>query len=151
MRAELLDFNGKEVHARTVRRVLNKAQYNARVCRKKPLISKINQTKRFNFAKDYQNHPTYFWDKVLFSDESKFNVYRSDGRISVWRKPGTELQKKNIQTTVKHGGSLVMVWGCMAASGVEELVFMAWYYEKRTLFTHFKTKHEEKCRKNGYS
>lgn len=124
VRAELLEFSGKEVNSRTVRRVLNKAQYNARVCRKKPLISKVNQAKRLNFAKEYQNHPTSFWNKVLFSDESKFNVYRSDGRVLVWRRPGTELQKKNIQTTVKHGGSSVMVWGCMAASGVGELVFI---------------------------
>ncbi|XP_055623184.1 uncharacterized protein LOC129766634 [Toxorhynchites rutilus septentrionalis] len=54
---ELLEFSGKDVHSRTVRRVLNNAQYSARIRRKKPLISKVNQAERLNFAKDYQNHP----------------------------------------------------------------------------------------------
>ena len=39
------------VHPRTVRRVLNSAGYNARVCRKKPHISKVNQMKRLSLQK----------------------------------------------------------------------------------------------------
>jgi transposase len=149
VRAELLEFSGKEVHSRTVRRVLNKAQYNARVCRKKPLISKVNQAKRLSFAKEYQKHSIIFWDKVLFSDESKFNVYRSDGRVMVWRKPGTELQKKHIQATVKHGGSSVMVWGCMAASGVGELVFIDGIMKKEQYLNILKQNMKKSAEKLG--
>ena len=42
----------------------------------------------------------------------------------MWRKKNTELETSNLQATVKHGGGGVMVWGCMAASGVGELVFI---------------------------
>lgn len=52
----------------------------------------------------------------------KFNIYKFDGRVLVWRKVGTE--QIHIQSTVKHGGGSVMVWGCMAAGGVGELVFI---------------------------
>lgn len=122
--AECLEELGKEIHPKTVRRTLQLAGYSSRIARKKPLISKVNKTKRLNFAKEYINKTEDFWDGVLFSDESKFNIFQSDGRIRVWRKPNTELEKNNVVRTVKHGGGGVMVWGCMAASGVGNLVFI---------------------------
>lgn len=121
---QIKEMTGKDIHPRTVRRTLHSAGYSARVCRKKPCITKINKEKRLVFAKEYINKENDFWDAVIWSDESKFNIYKSDGRILVWRKEGTELQQKHIQRTVKHGGGSVMVWGCMAASGVGELVFI---------------------------
>ncbi|GBM76860.1 hypothetical protein AVEN_3914-1 [Araneus ventricosus] len=63
-----------------------------------------------------------FWESVIFVDESKFNILGSDGRIIVWRKPNEELKPKNLLPTVKHGGGGIMVCGCFAASGMENLV-----------------------------
>lgn len=114
----------KNVHPENVRRILRKHGYHARTPRKKPFISSINQQKRLNFALTYKDKDFNFWKKVLFVDESKFNIFRSDGRCKVWRKANKELQKENIIPTVKHGGGGVMVWGSMAASGVGELVFI---------------------------
>ncbi|KAJ8869715.1 hypothetical protein PR048_028710 [Dryococelus australis] len=37
-------------------------------------------------------------------DESKFNIYSSDGRMLVWCKPNIEFEQKNLQATVRHGG-----------------------------------------------
>ena len=80
----------------------------------------MNRKKRVQFvSKDSE-----FWNKVIFSDESKFNIFQNDGRILVWRKTNTEWELENMQSTVKHGGGGVMVWGCMADSGVCELVFI---------------------------
>ncbi|GFX25180.1 transposable element Tcb1 transposase [Trichonephila clavipes] len=59
-----------------------------------------------------------FWKKVIFSDESKFNIFGSDGRRTVWRKPNTALDPKNLHPTVKHGGVSIMVWGRMVSNGV---------------------------------
>lgn len=67
------------------------------------------------------NKSQEFWEKVIFSDESKFNVWGSDGRKLVWRKKGDALNKENLIPTVKHGGGSVMVWGCMSACGVGNL------------------------------
>ncbi|KAM8718847.1 hypothetical protein ACLKA7_001539 [Drosophila subpalustris] len=122
--AEVKEEFGKDVHPMTIRRVLHEADYNSCVARRKPLISPINQEKRLEFAKEFQSKPASFWDQVLFTDESKFNIFRSDGRITVWRKPNTALEKKNLAPTVNHGGGGVMVWGCMSAAGVGELVFI---------------------------
>ena len=42
---------------------------------------------------------------ILWSDETKIELFGLDGKHHVWRKPG------NIPT-VKHGGGSIMLWGC---------------------------------------
>ncbi|GFX81743.1 transposable element Tcb2 transposase [Trichonephila clavipes] len=60
----------------------------------------------------------------FFSDESKFNIHGSDGHQKVRRKANAALQPKNMRGTVKHSGGSIMVWGCMTATGVENLVII---------------------------
>lgn len=129
--AEVLKDLKKNVSPRTIRRVLVSAGYKSRVARRKPYISVVNKRKRMEFANQYKNKPNSFWDKVVFSDESKFNIFQSDGRIRVWRKPNTELEKQNLVSTVKHGGGGVMVWGCMSSAGVGNLIFVDGIMDKR--------------------
>lgn len=147
--AMLKENTGTGVHPRTVRRVLNSAGYNARVCRKKPQISKVNQMKRLSFAKEHINKGIDFWDKVIFSDESKFSIYKSDGRVLTWRKKGEALQEKHIQSTVKHGGAGVMVWGCMSAAGVGELVFIDEVMDKNIYLNILKDNLHKSAQKLG--
>ncbi|GFT59606.1 transposable element Tc1 transposase [Trichonephila clavipes] len=99
---------GRSVSAETVRRVLRKAGYNGRVARKKPLIGKRNRVKRLKFTKKHILKPQQFWNEVIFSDESNFNIFGSDGRRMVWRKPNTSHHPKHTTPTVKHGGGTVM-------------------------------------------
>ncbi|GFX50594.1 transposable element Tcb2 transposase [Trichonephila clavipes] len=82
-----------------------KAGYNGRVARKKPLIGKRNRVKRLKFAKEHILKPQQFWKEVIFSDECKFNIFGSDGRLMVWRKPNTSHHPKHTTPTVKHGES----------------------------------------------
>lgn len=112
----------KTVTPQTVRNRLHEAGYKGRVVRKKPFINEKNRKKRLQFARDHVNKPLSFWKNVLFSDESKFNIFGSDGRKFVWRQKSRAFEPKNLQPTVKHGGGNVMVWGSMSASGVGELV-----------------------------
>lgn len=139
----------KTVTPRTVQNVLREAGYNSRVPRKKPYISKTNQRKRIEFAREHQNKDLDFWRTVIFSDESKFNIFRCDGRISVWRKPNTELERRNMLPTVKHGGGGVLVWGCMAASGVGELVFIEEIMDKMLYLNILKNNLSKSAEKLG--
>ncbi|GFT41843.1 transposable element Tcb1 transposase [Trichonephila clavipes] len=115
---------GRSVSAETVRNEIRHAGYSSRVARKKPFISLQNQKKRLEFAKTHKLKTDNFWKKVIFSDESKFNIFGSDGGHTVRRKPNTALDPKNLHPTVEHGGGSVMVWGCMASNGVGNLVFI---------------------------
>ncbi len=65
-----------------------------------------------------------YWNHVLWSDESKVNLFDSDGVQHVWRRPGEEYQEHCALPTVKHGGVSIMVWGCMSAGGTGELRFI---------------------------
>ena len=68
--------------------------------------------------------PKEFCVNVIFIDDSKYNIFGSDGKQKVWRKPNTTMQVKNLRPTVKYGGGHQMVWGCIENSGVENLHFI---------------------------
>jgi len=52
---------------------------------KKPLVSKKNKAARLEFAKEHINWTTTEWSKILWSDESKFNLFGNDSRNNVRR------------------------------------------------------------------
>ena len=108
----------------TVRKVLRDNNIDGRVAHKKPLISKTKKGKRLDFAKTFESKPDEFWNRVIFSDESKFNIFGSDGRRMVWRNPWEKIKKAILKSTVKYGGGSVLVWGCMSANGAGNLIFI---------------------------
>ena len=115
---------GKSISESTARRIIKRQGYNGRVARKKPFVNLVNRRNRLNFAKEHIQKDVSWWDDVIFLDESKFNIFGSDGKTMVWRKPNEELKGKYITPTVKYGGGSVMVWGCISAKGVGNLVFI---------------------------
>ena len=66
----------------------------------------------------------YFCDQVLWTDESEFNLFGSDGRVMVWRTPQEAFDPRCMVPIVKHGGGNVMCWSCISSSGVGNLVFI---------------------------
>jgi transposase len=123
--AQSLQTSGEcVISAQTVRNTLKRAGLNGRIARKKPFLSPRHKKLRLDFATAFCAVPLDEWNDILFCDESKFNVSGSDGRFYVWRKAGEEFKEECLQGTVKHGGGSVMVWGCMAASGVGKLVII---------------------------
>jgi transposase len=106
------------VSVNTLRRVMYKAGLKGRIKRKKPLLKKEHRKKRKAFAQIHSAWTMDDWKKVIWSDESKFNVFGSDGREYCWRRDGEALRDQNIQPTVKHGGGSVSVWGCITWDGV---------------------------------
>ena len=66
------------VSQQTVSRWLHEIGLYARSPRKKPLISKKNQAARLAFANKHVTWSEEDWQKIFFSDESKFNVFGSD-------------------------------------------------------------------------
>ena len=51
------------------------------------------------------------WARVLFSDESRFNLSHHDGRILVFRRRGERFADNCLIETDRFGGGSIMVWG----------------------------------------
>lgn len=115
---------GKSVSCDTIRRLLHRASLRGRRPRRKPLLKPKHKTDRLKFANEYFDKENRFWDSVLWSDETKINLFGSDGVQWVWRRSGEEHLDKCMVPTVKHGGGNVLLWGCMSSSGVGELHFI---------------------------
>ena len=71
----------------------------ARIQCRKPLISKKNQKVRLDFATEYILWTEEQWNMVHFSDESKFNLFGSDGKRFVRRKNGERLSPQCVKKT----------------------------------------------------
>ena len=112
---ELKDTVGVEASTKTVRRALKEAGLKASVKKKKPR----HVRERMDFALRHQHWTVEDWERIVWSDETKVNRLGSDGRKWTWRRPGDELTSRDVQGTVKFGGGSLMLWGCMAAEGVD--------------------------------
>lgn len=110
--------SGVRVSADTVRRVLKRNGLCARVKTRKPLLRPRHLRQRLAFARKYANWTVDDWKRVIWSDETKINVFGSDGRQYCYRRPGERIQPHHVQPTVKHGGGSLMLWGCFTSAGV---------------------------------
>ncbi len=81
------------------------------------------------FAEDNLAKSMNYWKHVLWSDESKVNLFDSDGVQHMWQHPGEEYQENWALPTVKHGGGSIMIWGCRTAAGTGELRFIEGYMD----------------------
>jgi transposase len=117
IRKSLSNDYGVDVTPRTIQNRLMEAGLYGRVARRKPLISEKNRIARLNWAKEHANWTIQQWECVLWSDESKFNLFGSDGQVLVRRRAGEAMNSACVVPTVKHGGGNIMVWASMSAYG----------------------------------
>ena len=67
-----------------------------------------------------ENKGLFYWKKYVFSDESSFSLFSSNGKIFVRRKSGNNYTADNIQH--KNQSESLMVWGAISINGVGPLV-----------------------------
>ncbi len=69
-------------------------------------------------CKKVQRWPRRVLELCLWTDETKMNLYLSDGKAKM-----TANDPKHTASSVKHGGGGFMAWACMAVSGTGPLKF----------------------------
>ena len=106
------------ISSETVRRVFKKNDLRSMVKVKKPLLLPRHKKARYEFTKKHRDWNYEDWCKVVWSDESKFNLFGSDGKEYCWKKKGEALKDRHVKGTVKFGGGGVFVWGCFTAVGI---------------------------------
>ena len=71
---------------------------------------------RLEFSKMHIDKPQSFWENVLWTDETKLELFGRSHQLYVRRWKNEAYKEKSTVPTVKHGGGSVMFWGCFAAS-----------------------------------
>lgn len=122
IRAEINKDLDSPISRQTVsRRLVNKGMIG-RIAVRKPLLRPVNKQKRLKFAQEHADWTIEQWKSVLWTDESKFELFGSHRRQYVRRKVNERFKPECILPTVKHGGGSVMVWGCFSHAGVGQLL-----------------------------
>ncbi len=106
---------GESCRKSTITAALHQSGLFGRVARRKPLLSARHMKACMEDSKMVTN-------KILWSDETKIELFGLNSKRYVWRKPGTAHHLSNTVPTVKHGGDSIMLWGCFSAAGTGRLV-----------------------------
>ncbi|CDQ87550.1 unnamed protein product [Oncorhynchus mykiss] len=83
---------GVSASACTVRRRLLEDGLVSRRAAKKPLLSRKNIRDRLIFCKRYRDWTAEDWGKVIFSDESPFQLFGASGKKLVRRRQGESIK-----------------------------------------------------------
>ena len=105
------------INAQTIHIRLQQCGLKAYVCAKRPLLMAAHKEKRLAWVKAHADWTIDNRKAVIFSDESKFTLFGTDGCEWCWRAPGQAFDERFVKKSIKHGGGSVMVWGCITAQG----------------------------------
>jgi transposase len=111
IRVLLQDKFGLSLGLTQIKERLRKAGLHGRVCMKKPLLSPVNKFKRLVWAYKHKDWTVEQWNKVLWTDEKKFELFNTKRRTYCRRRTNEKFREDTVQGTVKHGGGSLMVWG----------------------------------------
>ncbi len=96
---------GTIVTKKTIGNTLRREGLKTCSARKVPLLKKAHVQARLKFA----NHSEENWLKVLWSDETKIELFGINSTLHVWRRRNAAYDSKNTIPTVKHGGGNIAV------------------------------------------
>ncbi len=107
--ATTISLHNQIISAQTIRNRLREAYLHARHPHWGLDLTAVHRRKRLEWANAHIRWHLALWRGVLFTDLSRFSLYRADGRRRVWRCAG-ERFAVNVVDRVVHGGCGVMVW-----------------------------------------
>ena len=109
---------GEPSRRTTICAALHQSGLYGRVAIRKPLLSKRHMKAHMEHLEDSQT----MRKQILWSGETKFDLFGLNAKHHVWRNPGTAHHLANTIPTVKPGGGSFMLWGCFSAAGTGRLV-----------------------------
>ena len=106
--------SNRHISTSTVQRRLCESGLHGRISAKKPLLKDTNKKKRLAWAKKHEQWTLDPWKSVLWSDESKLEIFGSNHCVFVRSRVGEWMISTCVVPTVKHGGRGVRVlwWHC---------------------------------------
>lgn len=114
---------GNLLSSQTIRRRIKETALRCRRMRKRQRLSPAHVASRERWAMQRIHWRQNQWQRVIFTDESRFRLFRADGRIRVWREPRQDLLPQHVQIAEQQGISL-HVWAGITANSRTDLVFL---------------------------
>ncbi len=96
------------ISERITRRPLKQMGYSSRRPHQVPLPSAKKRKRRLQFAQAHQNWTIEDWKNVAWSDESRFLLRHSDGRVRVWHKEHESMDPSCLVSTVQAAGGVMV-------------------------------------------
>ncbi|KAK3538581.1 hypothetical protein QTP86_006659 [Hemibagrus guttatus] len=113
---------GTKVTKATISNTLRRQGLKSCSARRVPLLKPVHVRARLKFAREHLDDPEEDWENVIWSDETKMELFGKNSTCRVWRRKNAELHPKNTIPTVKHWGGNIMLWGCFSAKGPGRLI-----------------------------
>ncbi len=101
---------GTTVSTVTISNTLHRYGLKSCSARKVPLLKPPHVQAHPKFAKDHLDDPEEAWEEVMWSDETKIELFGINSTRRVWRKKKDEYNPKNTIPTVKHGVETSCFW-----------------------------------------
>ncbi len=95
---------GTKVTKATISNTLRRQGLKSCSARRVPLLKPVHVQARLKFAREHLDDPEEDWENVIWSDETKIELFGKNSTCRVWRRKNDELHPKNTIPTVKHGG-----------------------------------------------
>ncbi len=105
-----IGLHNQRISAQTVRISLREAHQHSRCPHQGLDLTAVRRSNRLVWANAHIRWRLALWRGVLFTDKSRFSLYRADDRQRVWRHVGKWFADVNIVDRVDHGVGGVMVW-----------------------------------------
>ena len=108
-----LGSHNRHIHPDTVRNRLRDNGLRARRPYVGLPLTPVRRQRRLAWLQAHspRNFPMRQWRRVFFTDESRFTLYRSDGRRRVYRRRGERYTDACVVERDRFGGGSVCVWG----------------------------------------
>jgi hypothetical protein len=83
---DITNRSGINVSASIVRKALHDISFYSRIAQKKPFLFDTHRVRNLEFAREHRTWTIEDWKKVIWTNESTFEVDKSSRQILVWRK-----------------------------------------------------------------
>jgi len=117
LRMQMIRLFRRRMSVRTIRRRLLAAGYWSRRPARCPRLTLEHRRRRREWGRRHRVWYHRQWRHCIFSDESRFSLYHSDGRVRVRRRQGERLIDACVQLTDGNRRPSVMVWGAIHHGG----------------------------------
>jgi transposase len=94
-----------------VRKALRSKQIFSPTTRKKANLNATHKQRRLDFSRKYKDWTEKGWSRVVWTDESSFEVWENFRQVLVWRTADEPYFEEYLTPTFKSGRTTVMVWG----------------------------------------